>query len=377
MNRLTTISTGGPVSRLRWHPTLQYLASGDFDRGEVVLWDVRNRTTPTPVFAFGSSSDLNRIWDLSFHPNGEIIAVASDTGLELWRLFQPNSSIRVASPTHLTSFPLQGRHDGFFSCAEFSPDGEFLLATQFPEDEIQVFGVVSGRYLGTGDMTCQRLAFHPDGTVFAATANGENGGEILFGTFNEPGETTTLTESSFVRWFSFRIAMPFQLGGIAFASGGDAVSVCGGWKKRMVEVLSFPSCDRTFQNHTIDSSTEAIDAIAWDEFFLPEEQFPDRVILSADGQELVYPSLDGEMFVSTWRNGEPATIRNQAHKAPVITLDCHPAFGLIATGGLDRKIVIWENGGMIQLPTPDSGPTAKDQLLSLAEQLQAKYGDVL
>jgi WD40 repeat protein len=188
-----------PPSLVAICSALPYLVATAGAKGSrVCLWNLLSRKVMAVLD--GAGSQINA---LTFSPNGELLALASETGtIEVWDVMGRTNVWRhePKHPSRTLAFSRDGRtlvsggsqhggnalfwdartgaklpgippaHGGWLSCAVFSPDG-LTLATSGVDGTIILWDFAAHRRLQTFNVPANTLAFSPDGHRFAAGGN--------------------------------------------------------------------------------------------------------------------------------------------------------------------------------------------------------------
>src|SRR6185369_4678061 len=191
---------------LRLSPDGDLLAESSLDDLNVQIWNLRTTqtvvTTQTPVSLFHP----DKVYDLSWHPRGEILAAAcADASVYLWRLDHPDGPMKKmagheAAVTGI-AFDHRGaliaslgrdetlrfwvpaterqmvlRLDGAnFERLQFSANDQMLVATEYGQTRSRVWEVLGDEYVllqartGPADQL-KNIDFSPDGRLLAAVS---------------------------------------------------------------------------------------------------------------------------------------------------------------------------------------------------------------
>jgi WD40 repeat protein len=123
------------------------LASGS-DDGTIILWDAK--LTPAPR---ASDAHADKIWSLTFSPDGRTLASAGGDAIKLWDVL--TGQVRATTNTPGSNY------------ATFSPDGRMLASAG---NSISLWDAATGRPLGVfGTNNAYGVAFSPDGNSLAST----------------------------------------------------------------------------------------------------------------------------------------------------------------------------------------------------------------
>lgn len=291
----------GWISQLRWSPSGDMLAIAG---GEGVA-----------VYrgGFGGAADFHLrghsapVKDIAFHPGGGLIASCSaDTSIKLWK-------------TGMDSFAesaIRAGHSGSVEALAWHPDGS-SLASGGADGSIRLWNVASG---GLPVL----LAAHTD-------------------------EVTALAFDPSGRWlFSGSRDKSIRRWDLRADYASDIVGAHDDWVREIAlspaGILASASKDMSIRLWDIASSMPT--ATESEIHRQPKRRWKAH----AGGVDALAFSLDDALLISGGRDNclriwEAATGRELAalteHRRPVLTLDLHPAGGLLASGGGDNRVILW------------------------------------
>jgi WD domain, G-beta repeat len=191
-------------------------------------------------------------------------------------------------------------------------------------------------------------AFHPSGRVAAGGWNCQGGGMVRF--LELPYDPRRRVHE---------MDAPGWVDGLVFSLDGTSLAVIGGagfYGHFCLEVYDFavepsPSVRRRFakewqvpllpQRGRRSGRKERERQALLQEgqgFDLP---WPERVVFSPEGSRLIYPGPSGELVEVDARSGEEHR-RWPAHEKIVTSLDADLRRGIIASGGRDGRVLLWD-----------------------------------
>jgi WD40 repeat protein/transcriptional regulator with XRE-family HTH domain len=152
---------------LVFSPDGRYLVTNGSASGGVELWDIRNPARPVSRYAVNSPDDTS-VGSVVYSPDGRLLAVAGDNGIQLWNLAVADRPERLGGPLGQRS--LNG------ITLAFAPDGRTLIAD---DETLRIWSLPPTVLLGCD--TAATAKFDPDGRT-AATACADEGQVRLWDT---------------------------------------------------------------------------------------------------------------------------------------------------------------------------------------------------
>jgi WD40 repeat protein/serine/threonine protein kinase len=327
----------GWINALAFSPDSRLLASGG-DDGSLLLWDM----AANPPIARQFDGHTKAVWSAAFSPDGQHIASAgADNTIRLWNL-QTGAEVAAAdlhtdiiyaldfSPdgTQLASgsadntvrlwdaqtleplHTLEGHTNWVFSIA-FSPDGA-LLASGSADNTIRLWDVASARQSsaplrGHRDWV-RALQFFPDGRRIVS---GGTDGLILVWDANSAAPVD-----------GFPSPGGAQVWGLDISPEGDFI-VSGGTNESVYVWAGQP---QLAQGTILATQAEQIAAVA----------------VSPDSRQLAFAGgLRGDFAVHLWNAAENIPTSDfSGHTNQVTSLAFHPSLPVLASGSVDRTVMI-------------------------------------
>ena len=166
---LSHINIGNPFPRqLMFSPDSALLAVYGI-HGIPLVWDIE-RGHQFLTFTTEKASSL------AFSPDGAALALGHKDSITLWNVTKTSMQAHSVIPDN---------HRGFSDILIFSPDGKILLDSKWSESQIQLWGVDTGRSLGTlsgHTEPIEALVFSHDGKTLAS---GSEDGTVLLWDWNK------------------------------------------------------------------------------------------------------------------------------------------------------------------------------------------------
>jgi len=324
----------GNVNSVAWRPDGKRLASasGEFKPpGEVKIWD-----TVTGKELFNLTGHTNEVNTVSWSPDGKQLAsTCSDGAIKIWDT-ETGQEVRT----------LNGHIRAVYNAA-WSPDGK-QLATTSADPAVKVWDVATGKELHTiptePDVT---VSWRPDGTQLELD---EPNGTIKIWDI-AANQATSSTKSNF---HSSIIAWDANHAKLAAANDNQTIQVFDVKPIADVTVLRGDSKSVTSVSWSPDGKELAAtgsDIKIWDPATGQQVKtlpWPDNWLVlkaawSPDSCHLVSSSLSkfsGTIIIRDARSGEEL-FRWNAHIGPVFGLAWSPNGDLLATGGVDKLVKVW------------------------------------
>lgn len=172
---LPTFLHGGPATKVTFSPDGKLLATRGWNN-EAILWDVDTRTVR---FTFKHGDAVRAIL---FSPDGRRLATGSmDATTKLWDVETGKQFRSFAHPEYHKPLAFPSGHteiynEGGIRCVAFSPDGKFLATGGlFRDRDVKLWDIEQGeqRWSITFEESAKSIVFSPDGRYIAThfTAN--------------------------------------------------------------------------------------------------------------------------------------------------------------------------------------------------------------
>ncbi|MXV75921.1 hypothetical protein F4Z99_16810 [Candidatus Poribacteria bacterium] len=160
---------GGPATRVTFSPDGKLLATSGWNN-EAILWDVDTRTVR---FTFKHEDAVRTVL---FSPDGRRLATGSlDATAKLWDLETGKQFRSFAHPDYRRPLAFPSGHteiynEGGIRCIAFSPDGKFLATGGLHRDrDVKLWDIEQGkqRWSITFEASAKSITFSPDGRYIA------------------------------------------------------------------------------------------------------------------------------------------------------------------------------------------------------------------
>ena len=166
---LPTFLHGGPATKVTFSPDGKLLATSGWDN-IAMLWDVDTRTVR---FTFKHEDAVRAIL---FSPDGSLLATGSlDATTKLWEVETGKQFRSFAHPVYRRPLAFPSGHteiynEGGIRCIAFSPDGKFLATGGlFQDRDVKLWDIGLGKELWsiTHEESAKSITFSPDGMLVA------------------------------------------------------------------------------------------------------------------------------------------------------------------------------------------------------------------
>ena len=340
---LPTFLHRGSVTSVTFSPDGKLLAVGSSDKS-ATLWDVADEV---PRFTF-EHEDIVRV--VLFSPDGRHLATGSqDATTKLWEVETGQQFRSFAHPDYLRPLTFLSGHteiynEGGIRCIAFSPDGKFLATGGLYQDRaVKLWDIERGeqRWSRTFEESAKSITFSPDGRSIATyfTADVVHLLRIKDGTaipFDLDKE----------KWISRNAGNPpaqhtSARGHIEFSSDG----------KYLISLET----GNTIKVRDIETGTHVKTLTG------TAGEYTRTMALSSEGAYLGI-SIIPENTVKLW--GEE-TIALFPHETRVMVAEISGDETLLATGGRDKKVRLW-NVETAELHQTLSGHIAPSQALAFS-----------
>jgi WD40 repeat protein/predicted dehydrogenase len=320
-----------------WITSLAFLKDGrHFCAGtyeQLFVFDARDAGAPKPV-----SLQPGYVKALALSPDGKTLACGH------------YQTVTLVNATTLAVERTLGEHAGYVTGLAFSPDGRQLAtANEAAESEsARVFDLASGKVVHAlvgHRFPVRAIAFSADGKLIATAAGDED-------RVTQPGEVKIWRAAEGKQLNSF--SNPKRAAtGVAFSPDGKYLASTGFDERVILYDLSKSKAVWFFAGHSR----------------------PTNAVLFARGGTLVISASGGRARgnneVKIWERDsgtELATVSGHSARIDAIALSADES--LLATGGYDKRVVVWDVKAILKGDSPQSGPaTAKGPAKSLGQSM--------
>ena len=311
---------GGPATRITFSPDGKLLATSGWSN-EAILWDVDTRTIR---FTFKHEDAVSAIL---FSPDGRFLATGSmDTTTKLWDVETGKQFRSFAHPEYRRPLAYPSGHteiynEGGIRCIAFSPDGKFLATGgMFRDRDVKLWDIEQGeqRWSITFEESAKSITFSPEG-MYVATHFTDDVVHVLR---IEDGTAVPFVNLGTEKWIGRNERKPPA----AHTSEGVRVSFSPNGKH-----LINLGANNTIRVRDIETGVAVKTLIG-------THGYTKTMGLSSEGEYLGI-SISHEDAVELWRE---ETIARFPHEMRVMTAEISSDGTLLATGGRDNKVRLWD-----------------------------------
>ncbi|MBE9228739.1 TIR domain-containing protein [Phormidium sp. LEGE 05292] len=326
------------VYGVAWSPDSKMLVTGSFD-SSVKIWHL-DKTLPKVL-----SGHEDAVSAISFSPDGHTIASASwDKTVKMWQ-----SDGKLIST-------FKG-HTGFVRRVSFSPDGKIIATTS--SDNLVKLWNREGKELKTlvgHEDVVNSLAWSPDGKILASASNDKTV-KIWDVSGNKHSVLQTITAhkaavldvafspdgKSLVTASADKLIKHWTLTGkllATFTGHTDVVnSVTFSPDGQLIVSSSDDKTVRIWQiNGKLLRTMIGHSDRVWDAIFSPQQK---STLPVAKNHSLIIASASIDRTVKLWQLDGTELVTLKGHKDGVISLSFSPDGKMLASGGLDNNIILW------------------------------------
>lgn len=311
----------GAVTSVKFSPDGKLLAVGSSDNS-ATLWDVANKAIR---FTFKHEDAVRAVL---FSPDGRRLATGSmDATTKVWDIETGEQLQSFAHPDYHKSVTFPSGHtmsynEGGIRCIAFSPDSKLLATGGINQDrDIKLWDIARGkqRWSVTEEKSAKSIAFSPDGTRLAAYFSDD----VVHGLRVEDGTPIALAPDT-ETWIRKNARKPpaqhtSERGHIEFSPDGKYLISLGSDGTIRIRDIETGARVKTLTN---------AGGYIW------------RMALSSEGDTLGI-SIMPDNAVKLW-DAETATLF--PHETRVMAAEVSGDETLLATGGKDKKVRLWNVG---------------------------------
>ncbi len=310
---------GGPATRVTFSPDGELLATSGWNN-IAILWDVDTRTVR---FTFKHEDAVRAIL---FSPDGRYLATGSlDATTKLWDVETGKQFRSFAHPDYQRPLAFPSGHteiynEGGIRCIAFSPDGKFLATGGMNKDKsVKLWDVGLGKELWsiTHEESAKSITFSPDGMLVATRVASD-----LANVLRVEDGTTIALDLGTEAWVKGNARKPPA----EHTSEGIRVSFSPDGK----HLISL-GANNTIRVRDIETGVEVKTLVG-------TNGYTKAIGLSPEGEYLGI-HIRYEDAVELWSE---ETIARFPHEMRVMTAELSGDGVLLATGGRDNKVRLWD-----------------------------------
>ena len=310
---------GGPATRVTFSPDGKLLATSGWDN-IAILWDVDTRTVR---FTFKHEDAVRAIL---FSPDGRHLATGSlDATTKLWDVETGKQFRSFAHPNYRKPVTFPSGHteiynEGGIRCIAFSPDGQFLATGGMNKDRsVKLWDIGLGKELWsiTHEESAKSITFSPDGMLVATRV-----GSDLANVLRVEDGTTIVLDLGTEAWVSGDARKPptqhtSEGGRVGFSRDG----------KHLINL----GANNTIRVRDIETGASV-------QTLTGTGGYTKTMGFSSAGNYLGI-RIRYKNAVELWSE---ETIARFPHEMRVMTAELSGDGALLATGGRDNKVRLWD-----------------------------------
>lgn len=321
------------------------------DDGSIKLWRVsphkNTEIIDTEIILEVSAKEPLKVWDLSFSPDGTLIATAQDDGsVALWS-YRPNSELSLIwRKNEHNSYPVRS--------VSFSPSGKRIVSGG--DDGVLKVWDLDSNILQTllgHSYEIRDIDFAPNNKELLLSSSGDN--------------TVKIWDDSRYSPISFSLESTLVPPGYIDAKIKELIFITRGFKHSSDLIRIGGSKLVSFFRLEKDVP------VSEPRLNIPHEKIITAISLDPDRKIVAVGDADGRITLLDHSSGKELSIPHQAHESSISSMSFDPVNQVLASGGRDRIVKLWKVDNQYELHQKKTFDDLDDGVFSIDFSPNGKY----